>query len=164
MTFKAGSYYIGSLAPVLRYELASIIKQGFNEIKISELKELYPNSDFSDLGELCADPRGQGEQVADEKNKIELLQYANFYVGTKDGTLCDSSGFKYSIEGEHIGIISLEALSKSALDTKLLTYRHNRVCSKFSEFNYGRSVHFSSDFKLSLEGDILNIADITIKL
>ena len=57
MTFKAGSYYIGSLAPVLRYELASIIKQGFNEIKISELKELYPNSDFSDLGELCADPR-----------------------------------------------------------------------------------------------------------
>ena len=151
MTFNAGFYYIGSLFGLLRFELASLIKTGFGEIKISDLYRLYPDSDFSDLGEFCAD---FSQEIS--------IQYANFFIGPKDSTLSDSTGFKYSIEGEHIGIINLSALTQNALDTKLLTYRHNRVCSKFSEFNYGHSAQFNENFKVLEKHYKIIIADIVI--
>lgn len=151
MNFKAGFYYIGSLLPVLGYELSSLIKENFGKISLDELSALYPNSDFSDLGEFCAD----------FKQEISI-QYANFFISAKTSTLSDNTGFKYSVESEHIGIISLSALTQKALDIKLLTYRHERVCSKFSEFNYGRSMEFKSDFEVLEKHDKIIIGDIII--
>lgn len=151
MNFKAGFYYIGSLLPVLRFELISLINANFGEILPCQLSALYPDCDFSDLGEFCTD-----------FNQEISIQYANFFIGTKDSTLKDNSGFKYSVESEYIGIINLSALTQKALDIKLLTYRHERICSKFSEFDYGRSVQFKSDFEVLEKHDKIIIGDIII--